>query len=576
MVVQTKNTYPGLVEPATAVYSPGAQLALRAYFVALGDEARFLQELIRLPNVLVASLNYIGVPADIKEQASQEDARPFTPHRDAIWFLNDSKSRQPVFQGGISRNLRVPGDRPEKALVAVVDPQLKHCEKVVQTIIDAYVTEPETEKGPMPLVLALCLKDFHDKMTIDLWTFSSLILALCDVQARIVAINLSVHLGAMCGTIEGLPSPLATWVYSFPLFERLLDELILARRRLGDDPPLVFAAAGNLDTKEKQWRLAYPAVLPDAIAVTQAKERDRQIESLPEIDLPAVSPLKPCFSEPPRPGMKDVGTSFACAALAGRWAFWDMHFSLHQKNLGQFEKLALLVNLSDGMELRIPDSEAPNMPKPWVPCMIRQLRRNRARQGVKPRGSFFTQLLAQLNNEFHLREFLLTGSGAYVDTWLDSRATETGSLTLEQRTKAFKLLGDLDLLYTGADLDSGEYQKIRAVVCSWLEKEGQKAIEWEARIQIHAVRQWAGGIHLLQCIIPAACIFLTAAGAINPWSVGPDPLDDGPLQFFPPPEHAWEWNPQFRSGASGLAHAMLIWLNLNVIRAHLQKLFSGH
>src|SRR5207253_2724547 len=68
-------------------------------------------------------------------------------------------------------------------------------------------------------------------------------------------------------------------------------------------------------------------------------------ELVKHADLPAVHPMKPCFAENVAGPSGEQGTSYACAALAGKCAMWDGRLgdAERRRAAGKFGKLALLM-----------------------------------------------------------------------------------------------------------------------------------------------------------------------------------------------------------------------------------------
>jgi hypothetical protein len=76
---------------------------------------------------------------------------------------------------------------------------------------------------------------------------------------------------------------------------------------------------------------------------------------------------------------------------------------------------------------------------------------------------------------------------------------------------------------------------------------------------------------LLQCVIPAAGLFLTPGGLISPWNVREQFVHG--LEVFLPESRVWRLNPQFLDETLGVAHGLLICLNLHLIAARLSQEF---
>jgi len=200
-----------------------------------------------------------------------------------------------------------------------------------------------------------------------------------------------------------------------------------------------------------------------------------------------------------------------------------------------------------------------------------------ARIGRTRPPASFRQLFQALNkplggNQSPTREYMLTGSGAFVAEWL--RVT-LGNGETDDTAKSLPLsdlVHDLDFVYTGPTLKKGDQDHVIERIQQWASTSFEERQNWVTRVQLHSLRTWTSGIHLLQCVVPASSTFLTGQGPINPWFIENE-LSADQLSLLFPPEEVWEFNPQFRNGSSGFAHAVLIWLNLTLIVARLRRVF---
>jgi len=130
----------------------------------------------------------------------------------------------------------------------------------------------------------------------------------------------------------------------------------------------------------------------------------------------------------------------------------------------------------------------------------------------------------------------------------------------------------LDLIHYGPGLSEKGGGRLFSAIREWLSSQGTIDENKADLVQFMRLRRWGSGIHLLQCTIPAASLVLTATGFIAPW--GDIVMNNMPLELYTPEPLLWEWNPQFQCGTAGLAHAILIGLNLGLIRANLHLLFK--
>ena len=562
----------GLSEATGFLLSPGAGLVLRAYLVAPGDELRYSVELQRKKAVVATSLNYLGTlsATETEEGIETDPGRQFfEPRRGANWVDRNGATLRPAWDE--RGEVQGPPDLAPtsvKGLLVIADPDPVHCSELL-TVARAALGDP-TDEGFSKWGLDILAINLVTSGTaaVDLWALCCLLLSLCDVKQRIAAVNLSFDLGVVCGSKDHLPSPLGSYCYSFPLFEEVLDHFIANRRESKGDSPLVFAAAGNRRTNATLWRLAYPAVLPDVVAVTQSHSATQRNLLAGWVDLPAVGPLNPCFAEPHDGMQQHQGTSFACVAIASKFTHLDVTKDWGKDRLGQFEKLArLLGGLSSyGIQGNV-------APEPWAPSMIFNFNARSVDPDSPSDSSFaFQRLLERLNKIVPGREFLLTGSAAFVAEWMSVNIPPECDL-IRRKGEILGLIGDLDLVYAGPELDAKGQKKVTREAVRWIQEDAKFQKDWDRFVQLHHLRRWGSAIHLLQFVIPAASMFLTARGPINPWEVEEGLRGKVVLDFFPPDGRALEVNPQHLNGSSGYAHAALIWLNLNLIAARLKVSF---
>ncbi len=582
----------GLAEVFDTVFAPSARLALRANFTAPGDELRYSSTLVRSPFVIATSLNYLGTHSSA---ASSVTKVTFEIGRTAYWGLwnppQESKKWKIPLWDPVSRVIRpVYSDRDGDELVdfiAVIDPGESHCNRILDTISWTYDrVKPQNRQLS---IVAAYLADSSVEC-LDLWACSCLLLALCEVSGRISAVNCSFDLGLVCGRRGGLPSPLANYVYSFPIFEAILDGFFESRRLRGHDQPLIVAAAGNnndihitrrwfkdrpeMVKRHRLWRIAYPALLPEIVAVTDVNRSSDSALPADWADLPSIFPLKPCFAEEPNndPGRPEKeGTSYACAMFAARCASWDHQW--RGQRLTRFEKISKL--MATGSPLRLqPELDGRQV---WIDPVVTIIESGENTQiGSAPPPALFCKLFQVLNqplgvNQPPTREFMLTGSGAFIAEWLRVMLLPNGT-TDDLILPLSDLVHDLDFVYTGQPLTRNEQDQAIERIQHWALTSSEKWRDSSISVQLHSLRIWTSGIHMLQCVVPASSTFLTGRGPINPWSMKNELIADQ-LSLFSPPEEVWEFNPQFRNGSSGLAHAVMIWLNLTLIAARLRTLF---
>jgi hypothetical protein len=588
----------GLSEAAIAVFSPMAGIVLRAYFVAPGDELRYLLELGRRPGTIVTSLNYLGRGSSAAPSPSSLAAFAQSPpvYWEAVVCQEGrsqrANSREITYELGRPKLPTISElgvARPQQNPVVVVDFEWKHYKEMRDKVSeeftryqnDSFIFGIYTEKDPSSYL--------------TLWDCLRMLMAICELTFRVAAVNLSFDLGVVCEGPRPAPAPLCDCVRSFPMVEEVLDRLFrvtILEESL--DPPLIFAAAGNRKTKrEPIWRLAYPASLPDVVAVTDVDviQHKTDVDAIqhefvpsPWADLVAMQPMKPCVARTPRGRREGVGTSYACAAMAGRYSALDGALGLRPEHrLGNLAKLALLLRHCE-LPLHLNGEKAKLSFRPWVIPDVLPF----------DRGTDYLRGIAKFDdlkfNEFELnlrdlnragraggRQYLLTGSASFLIRWLEYHdlivANPPDDPAMRLRNRLQGLVHDLDIIYAGPFLSDKETRELRRQIASGPlgtvllgDSSGEEAI------QFLDLRKWTSNLQLLQCVIPSACNILTECGLIHPWDFSSD-LVDG-LRLFVPPKDAWAMNPQFLCESAGLVHGFLIWLNLNLLAARLSQEFE--
>jgi hypothetical protein len=569
-----------------AVYFPSSGVVLRRYCTPPGDELRVLVELTTRSNVLSASLNYLGSTAAAPHtDAPPADTVSVAPPESSRYVIGVSAKKtesDSLFDPENGYCLQLPKTHKGIRIALIIDVDEGHAKCVAYQLTGRYA---ELTDGAFCRYITLTT-DADKGSSADLATFCRLLLAGGEVQARVEVVNLSVDLGQLCDPEGGCNTPEVAQLYSFPFFEACLDEFRSARRRQGDVPVLV-AAAGNRGASRKgvpadlRWRLGYPASLPDVVAVTCLR-RDGSDTSA-AVDCPAVGPLKPCFAEPVLDFRKPLAdspwarhpesTSYASGAFAGRvmafaQASWEEgQPSPHGSKIvgtGSFGKVASLVGRST------PKLIGGNDPKRWVPPVVRCLDPK-----LPPcRSGPFAQLLRELFQDTG-REFVLTGSAAFVEAWL---VHHEFNLKEEGFDKILSWIGDLDFLHTGGSLDDPMRLQVRATVNRWGEGRGRSGVgASDLALTAHALRTWAGALYLFQCVIPDAQFLATAGGVIDPWASHPLKSECRLPRLYLPPRLVWKLNPQNRTGIAGLADGILVYLNrlmLEVLLATLVQPFQ--
>ncbi|MGO9273135.1 MAG: hypothetical protein ACLQOO_23355 [Terriglobia bacterium] len=168
------------------------------------------------------------------------------------------------------------------------------------------------------------------------------------------------------------------------------------------------------------------------------------------------------------------------------------------------------------------------------------------------------------------QEYLLTGSAAFVEAWLEQYPHK---LTRQQFVRVLRWVGDLDLIHTGSWPDDHGRLHVRATVQRWVEENGSAAKKASApEVTAHPLRTWAGALYLLQCVIPDAQFLVTTEGVLDPWRGHSCSVCGSLPKLYIPPLHVWQLNPQNRTGAAGLADGVLIYLNRLMLEVLLHTL----
>ena len=565
----------GFGESITYFYSPMARLALRVWLVAPGDELGFAAERASLPFVIATSLNYVGRGTSDSHAKNQPTTGRDVIERRFSWgFPGPPPDSDPVFSDQVVGviNEDTGGHHFSETLIAVIDAGKEHCRAMLRTI-DRIIRPRQGDSTKTLSVLASCVSITSEPLY-DLFALSASLMAFFDVRKQIVAVSCSFDLGKYCALTKYNPA-VGSMVYGFPFFERVLNEFRRVCRIRGYHPPMIFAAAGNRYGQQPRRRLAYPAVLPDVVAVTQLDRDGNKLAD--DVDIPTVASLKPCFAERLE---EEKGTSVACAILAANYALWHEDPRSSDQSADCFERLALMLrSVTTNSPLELSEAKAPqsqedcSTPPPErtpIPSVAWVFDPRQAPRHEDP--VLLQRLMGELRNSIPGRELVLTGSGAFTEAWLQSNVQQDKAR--ERSKDVLALLGDLDIVHTGSELTRRCRNRLISKIRQWLRECGAWDGEHPVPIQFLPLARWHSGIHSLQCVIPAASLFLTATGFIASW--GKEVVRKVPLERYQPEISHWEANPQFQIGAAGLATGIIIGLNLELIRSALNITFNSY
>ncbi len=556
----------------TPMFFPSSAAVLQRYCTSPGDELRVLAELSGRANVISASLNYIGHVAG----STQEHENAGRPQESFLCFVDlGEKSKKPddIFRRDpkMGYDVHLPEVSSEDPIALIIDAELEHSRCVAYQLTRAC---SNSNSGRTCRFLALTT-DASPQSPVDLCTVARLLMVGGEIKNRVEVVNMSLDLGQACDPCGGWETPEATFMYSFPFFEACLDEFLAARERRQGDTPLIVAAAGNRATKKgpPRWRLGYPAVLPDVAAVTcLAGVPPDHLSS--HVDCPAVGPWKPCFAEPVRAfegPFANAGaakpadtTSYAAAVFSGRVMGMALQERATRKTRPSsgMGKLARLVRHSDPVPVGIDDRLV------WVSPIVRRVGEVGPSTALST-GGLFRHLLRDLHQSTR-REYVLTGSAAFVEAWLERHPVKLFNATLDM---VLSWIGDLDPIHAGPWPDDHGQLQVKATVELWGKERGASPETMSGlRLTAHPLRTWAGPLYLLQCVIPDAQLLLTTEGLLDPWRghSGPPPAKL-PRVFIPPPR-VWKLNPQNRTGVAGLADGLLLYLNRLMLECLLHTL----
>lgn len=521
------------------------KITLQLHAVVPGTEIWQLGAMQRADPEAIFSLNFLGNSAgwlfgrDLKQSAASNSGRLFHDGTDGTvkegWFAGYSTG-----------------------CLLVVDISKDHCSEVMLAAAQG-IRSITADGGQLSILGVYLTKSGRSLATVHEYMML-LLTAVETAPLPVIAVNMSVDFGQACGQSDAHVQGASTVSLSFPIFERALAEARAAASRT-ELVPAFFAAAGNqLRGGKPGWRLAYPAVRSEVIAVTSAGPCAGGMQLSVNVDYPAVHEFKPCFAvseeDVGRGGVKQPGTT----SMASGWA------------AGRYSALAIE---NDSAELRA----APPLAK--VAQLQAWSRREFllggqnfwGRPGVHPmpgmkklvqRGTL-ELLLQRLNQKFPGNEFFITGSLAALAALLK----QYSDLEWAALRSVSVACGDVDLV-SAVPLQSEDAVQCRKFAAEWL-------ATWS--LFDHSVdlahRDASVALPTLsQAIIPAAQLAVTQDGIVDGHG-GLKDIGDRKLRILVPEEAVWDTNPAYRAGAAGCALGILVWINtslvLDVASAQLRK-----
>ena len=487
------------------------QIVLERIAVPPGLELRFVALQGRDPSVLGSSLHYLGqrsAPVGTLDQNTSQ----------VRWIQSNTES---AFGS-------VPPINSAAPTIVAVDCDDPHCRDVLNVASKAWSVYGQ---GHVDVnIVGVCRE--VTASTFGLYDYIETLAQLRMMPVCPDAIVLSVDFGLAC-----LHDPLRTDIagghvfegaaavaaYSFPVAEMAL-RLILdecSNKRAGKNRvfarPAIFAAAGNRqESYQIRQRLAYPALLPDAIAVTHVSQTSSEVTFVPNqwADLPLAHDLKPIFALdetiPIAHGADVDGTSFA-APWAASWyvavreqaatvssdvrAKLDLPLSRMALLQGACERVSISASADAGAIAQSPAS--------LIPASVGRFSRESSPSLVDR----IAAAIMQLNQRFPTYEFALAGSAVAL-IMLASR----GPISAQHVRTA---PGDIDLVYFGpAAPDDGLRRQMREDATAALKP---FFAVWPDHIELTDAEGRVAPMSLCQAVIPPAAMMLTAGGLLDAW-----------------------------------------------------------
>lgn len=525
-----KNSNLGLFELFESLYFESVNISLNLYNSTIGEENRIIDLLLKNPNVISASYNFIGkIQSDSKNGVKTQS--------DPLWEVNNNKFN--IYQEG---RVNQPLIDNNSNIICIVDVSQSHLQKVKESIIAGYRLILNDNPN---IISSYTQEDTGD--FINLSSYLKLLMPLCEIKESIKFINLSVDWGVVCNEDkDNLLYPLSIQSFSIPIFDQVLNCIVESQRIRNFGDPIIFAAAGNLtnNTSSPKWRLAYPAIRPETVAVTFINKYQEGFTN--NQDIPAIYKFKPClaliysdviaklsFTEP--------GTSYACAFACGYFS------ALFKRN--NFTVNKYFTNYSKIFSYTTYISLENQIIKTWLKVGVNLIDINNNEENYKfNEGNIFRALIRILNRSFD-NEFLISGSCAL----LSSYCSIHNNLDV---TEIFEIAGDLDVLYTGS-LNTQELVDVRYTINQWLKDNKYELIN----IDLKSIDKQISLIHLIQCVIPANSILISEFGIIDAWNGSEQILNKDFDIYLLDNENLWRLNPQYVCSSNGIGLGFLIYVN---------------
>ena len=520
---EVKESVP--LEPPPPGEPEGRRRVLERITVPVGLELRALQNLARQVGVEAESLNYLGTRTN-KAFLKQGSSKTLS------WIKLES-------DGTSSVSATIPISSPTVPLLVALDVDDAHCIEVLRTAHAACQVYSAAEK-----ITFTGLSNDIRADVFGLYQYLALASKLIELNRCPDAVVMSVDFGIACleanavGGTNPLEGQASLACYSFPIFETALGIILKACANNSASAqtltgkavfPVIFAAAGNRDsTIGIRQRLAYPALRPDIIAVTHitGDVDTGYVTPSQSSDLTLSYDFKPIFGVEEKfasdAGAPVTGTSFA--------APWCATWYIALKSLGEHDAiaqnmvtpLARMARLQQLCEAKTAVATVAHLDRSTPVALI-----PRVANGVCPTPSLASNavrrtsdMLRSLNNEFKLWEFAITGSAAaLIAVFPDAFPCSSESPS------------DIDMIFSGeAPLSDATREAIKTKVA------GDISLIFDGPhlpVEITSAAGRVAPFALFQCIIPAASIYVTAAGMLDVWG-GVKDITDGRIRILEP------------------------------------------
>lgn len=536
-----------------------------------GGPYRQLQLIRTLPGLELRTLDLLRTNRNV-----QSVSLNYTGHIAQLGFGDEWSSENGLKWAKLTPDLKLDQvcaaeDFAGKSVILSVDVRPEHAITVLESALRAC----EVRNVPIEFA-AICCTARAD--LIGLYEYLKAFAKIQTLACKELAIILPVDFGRVClhsdggGKTNPLHGRAAVTAYSIPLFEQVMRICLRAcakkmvRSHKGYRLPAVFAAAGNREQTggSLRWRLAYPALRPECVAVTHCDSTNGRFSPSSTSDFPIVHDTKPVFavdeSAAQRTQAATQGTSFAAPWLAGRLMSHNSDRNILQL-AGPLARQAMLMARYPSIKLHgtVDGFECVG------PALLIDEPKDDVQEASLGLTARLKTVLAEINDEFDDAEFAITGSAAALARSQDIAKWDDDKFAASP--------GDIDVVYSSENsLSQERLEKAE----KWIRSKLHGVVNGEMlRIDIHDVDGRVAPLSLCQCIVPAAAMFLTQEGWIDVWG-GVNDIRDRCIRILLP-EHGPlnQLHPQSMAERHAKLPSLLVALNAALrLNAQSMKIFQ--